>query len=45
MAKRTINLVLEVVIEVVQWFKTKRENNENGGRNDRKRNSKEKSKG
>ena len=45
MAKRTINLVLEVVIEVVQWFKTKRENNENGGQNDRNGNRKKKSKG
>jgi len=44
MAKRTINLVLEVVIEIIEFFK-KRETKENGGKNDRKRNCKEKSEG
>ncbi len=40
MAKRTINLVLEVVIEIVDWFKTRKEK-ENGRKNsDSKGNSK-----
>jgi hypothetical protein len=43
MGKRTINLVLEVIIEIIDWFKT-REKKENGGKNDSKRNRKEKSK-
>jgi hypothetical protein len=30
MAKRTINLVLEVIIEIIEWFKTTRENKESG---------------
>ena len=41
MAKRTINLILEVVIEVIEFFK-KRETKENGGKNDRKRNREKK---
>jgi hypothetical protein len=41
MAKRTINLVLEVVIEIIEWFE-KRKDKENGGNNDSKRDSKEK---
>lgn len=41
MAKRTINLILEVVIEVIDFFK-KRETKENGGKNDCKGNSKTK---
>jgi hypothetical protein len=41
MAKRKINLVLEVVIEIIEWFKT-RKDEENGGKNDSKRDSKEK---
>jgi hypothetical protein len=41
---KTVKLVLEVVIEIIEWFKT-RENKENGGKNDSKRNREEKSKG
>ncbi len=41
MAKRTISLVLEVVIEIIEWFKT-RNDKENGRKNDSKRDSKEK---
>ncbi len=41
MAKRTISLVLEVVIEIIEWFKT-RKDEENGRENDSKRDSKEK---
>jgi hypothetical protein len=42
---KTVKLVLEVVIEIIEWFKT-RENKENGGsKHDRKRNRKKKSKG
>jgi hypothetical protein len=44
MGKRTINLVLEIIIEIIDWFKT-RDNKENGRKNDSKRNRKEKSKG
>jgi len=41
---KTIKLVLEVIIEVIEFFK-KRETKENGGENDSKRNRKKKSKG
>ncbi len=41
MAKRTISLVLEVVIEIIEWFE-KRKDKENGGKNDSERDSKEK---
>jgi len=38
---KTVKLVLEVIIEVIEFFK-KRETKENGGKNDRKGNSKKK---
>ena len=41
MAKRTISLILEVAIEIIEWFKT-RKDKENGGKNDSTRDSKEK---
>ncbi len=43
MAKRTINLVLEVVIEIIEWLKTKQKDTENGrDKNDSKRNPEKK---
>lgn len=43
MGKRTISLVLEVVIEIIDWFKTTRKDKENGRKNsDSKGNSKKK---
>ena len=38
---KTVKLILEVVIEVIEFFK-KRETKENGGKNDRKRNREKK---
>ncbi len=42
MAKRTINLVLEVVIEIIEWFKTRKDEENGGNNNDSERDSKEK---
>jgi hypothetical protein len=38
---KTVKLVLEIIIEVIEFFK-KRETKENGGKNDRKRNREKK---
>ena len=42
MAKRTINLVLEVVIEIIEWFKTRKDEENGGNNNESKGNSKKK---
>ncbi len=42
MAKRTINLVLEVIIEIIEWFKTRKDEENGGNNNESKGNSKKK---
>ena len=42
MAKQTIHLVLEVVIEIIDWFKTRKDKENGRNESDSKGNSKEK---